>query len=754
MAYVSWPIARTPDMDNKPSKPDFRDEQADLQSTSLKIITLFVIAISYLWLLWVLWPENVGAIPVGAGVSTALLALSSIASVVLRKRHLRLASHMFVWGVFGAVVGAFFAFPSTAVAYAFILPIIFASVLLGQQGFFLISSLSMLLILSFWILDTSAHTPLGGVVLPISVIGLVALSSWLSARNLYIALAWMWHGFELSRQNEETARQRQAELRRTLKALDEATYRLERTNHMLAMARDQAEEARRLKQQFAQTISHELRTPLNLIVGFTELMTESPEYYGAQPPLAYLRDLNIVHRNACHLQNLVSDVLDLARIEAAQMTIVSEKVDPATLVLEAVETARSLVESHGLSLRTKVEADLPPLWVDPTRIRQVLFNLLNNAARFTKEGNIRINVHQQGQEVIFSVTDTGVGISPQDVPRLFAEFQQVDGGMRRRHEGAGLGLAISRQFIELHSGRIWAESDLGKGSTFSFALPVGYRDLAPGVIGGGLTAYAARQSGRDDEPILLAVTSSPSAAGLLSRYVRECHTVVASSLEQARDMAQQFIPQAVVIDRESEPLETAEVLALARKWGLPRVPFVACSLPGDATLRDQAAADGYLIKPVSRRDLWDVLRQFGADVDKILVVDDDQDFVMLMSRMLEDSPVRRYRVISAYSGQEGLTMMNHHHPDLVLLDLMLPDISGYQVIHRIRSNPAWTRTPVILVSAQDEADAQQLLKGEMVVSRVDGLMQGEMVQWIRNIVNTNTPRAVRQETGAKVSDGA
>jgi signal transduction histidine kinase len=291
--------------------PDFRDDLADLRAESLKIIALLIGVIGNLWLVWVVNPATGGAAPpIEVWVGSGLLALSACLSYALRDRLLRVASALLVWGTLIAIVLATLTFRSFDLAYLFILPIIFANVLLGQWAFFLVATVAIFLTLSVG--TTRMGMPLlsMAVVLPTVIIVLVALASWLSARNLYTALAWAWHGCERAHHNEQIARERQGELRRTLKALDEATHRLERTNYMLALARDQAEEARRLKQQFAQTISHELRTPLNLIAGFTELMAHSPEYYGCQLPPAYLRDLSIVYRNTCHLQALVSDVLD------------------------------------------------------------------------------------------------------------------------------------------------------------------------------------------------------------------------------------------------------------------------------------------------------------------------------------------------------------------------------------------------------------------------------------------------------------
>lgn len=732
-----------------------------LREHSLTPIALFVGTIGYTWLVSTMIRLDSNRLIVkSAWLGSALLLLGASVGLVLKRGHLRLAAHLLVWSTLGAAACALLTFPSPATMYLFILPITFASALLSQPAFLCVTGLAGFSALTIGMTHIAGPLPLADVPLlattgvivahfvsselapPVTTTLLVATTLWLSAHSLRTALTWVWNGYEHARRNEQIARDRQAELKRALKALDEASYRLERANYMLALARDQAEEARRLKQQFAQTISHELRTPLNLIVGFTELMAGSPEYYGGPLVPAYLRDLGIVYRNACHLQALVNDVLDLARIEAAQMSLVLEQVDPEATVREAVDTARSLVEARGLALHTVIEPGLPGLWLDPTRIRQVLFNLLNNAARFTERGRVTVSVRRLGQDVLFGVSDTGVGIAPEDIPRIFKEFQQADGGTQRQHGGAGLGLAISRKFVELHGGHIWAESRVGQGSTFTFSLPIDHAglDLEPGRH----EAHSPRTASlkESEEPVLLAVTRSLSAATLLTHYVHAFRTVAVSDLKEARRMAGQLSPQVVLIDRACTEVDQEALEELARAWGLARTPFILCPLPGEELLRRRLAVDGYLIKPVSRQNLWDLLRQFGEGVDRVLVVDDDQDFVLFLSRILEDSPVRRYQVTSAYTGQEALALLDHRPPDLMLLDLMLPDIDGAQIIERMRANPAWRHIPILVVSAQDESDYRASLPGAMAVAKASGLTPGEVVQWVQHVADT----AVRLST--------
>jgi len=719
--------------------PDLRSNLSDLQLQSLRVIAALVGTVGSLWLFWVTFPPTGGPNPPFiAWIGGLVLVLSLCLSYALKDRSLRLASAALVCGMVLAIEFAGLTYRSTLAAYLFTVPVILASVLLSQQAFFVVAVVAIGLTLPTNPMGLQMAS-LGAIVSPIVVIALVAMASWLSAHNLHTALAWVWHGYESARRNELIARERQSELKSALKALDEATHRLERTNYMLTLARNEAEEARRLKQQFAQTISHELRTPLNLIVGFTELMTQSPEHYEAPLPPAYMRDLSIVYRNACHLRSLIDDVLDLARIEAAQMSLMPEDVDPGVLVEEAVNTARSLAEVRGLQLHMMIEPALPHLYVDPTRIRQVLFNLLSNAVRFTEHGGISIAVRRQADSMVFSVTDTGVGLAPESIERVFEEFQQADGSTRRRHSGAGLGLAISKRFVELHGGRIWAESQLGQGSTFSFSLPIG---RPQGVVASGQRPEEGGRADMEkgsDQSVVLAVTPSPSAAGLLTRYLHGCRTTVAADLEQARLMAQQVIPQVVLIDQACQGLNHLALGQLARDWDLPRTPFVICPLPGEELMRERLAVNGYLAKPVSRQGLWDALRPFGEGVDKLLVIDDDRDFALLLARML-DSPVRRYQVITAYNGHDGLEMMRRHRPDLVLLDLVLPDMHGLQVLECIGAAPELQHTPVIVISAQNELSQTQALDGAMLITRDSGLMPAEVVRWVQSIVDVAAGR--------------
>ncbi len=711
-----------------------QENLTDLRVQSLRLMAGFVGTIGLVWFLIVNWPASGGDSPaLAAWLGGPLLILAAAQALIIPQRLSSLVSALFVACVSLAAGCGLLLLPSLQGAYLLILPIIFGSVLLGERAVFILAPLA-----SVFSAVAGLHvfglTPGSAALwLPIITTLMVAIASWLSARNLYTALDWVWSGYEQAHANEQLARQQQGELRQALKALDEASYRLERANYMLTVARDQAEEARRLKQQFAQTISHELRTPLNLIVGFTELLAGNPEYYGGKLPAAYVRDLSIVHRNACHLQSLVNDVLDLARIEAAQMALQPEETDPGLLLQEAANTVRGQVEVHGLALHTVIEPGLPRIWLDPNRIRQVLINLLSNALRFTEQGSITAGVERQRDELVFSVADTGAGIAPEYIAVIFEEFRQVDGTTRRRHGGTGLGLAISRRFVELHGGHIWVKSQVGQGSTFFFSLPL--QQLHPIVSPTGPAPVSHSATTTPCEvPVLVAVTRSPAAASLLSRYTHGLHTVIVPDLEQGRRTASQLAPQAILIDQSSAPMSLGELQRLGKEWSLSQTPFIACPLPGEESLRQQLAVDAYLIKPISKASLWDTLRRFGENIDRVLIIDDDVDFAKLVSRMLTGNAVRRYQVVSASTGREGIALVQHRRPDLILLDMVLPDMNGAQVLASIRALPEGRQVPVVIVSAQDELSSSNASPGATIISRASGLSPVEIVRLVETVV--------------------
>ncbi|MBN1565440.1 MAG: response regulator, partial [Anaerolineae bacterium] len=570
---------------------------------------------------------------------------------------------------------------------------------------------------------------------PMTTLTLTTIAIFISTKNLRTTLDWTINGYEEAHKNELIAREHKARLEQVLKQLDTTLAKLQRSNVMLVQTRNQADEARKLKQQFAQTISHELRTPLNLIAGFTETMIKSPEYYGGSLPPAYLRDLSVVYRNAAHLQDLVNDVLDLARLESAYMSLESEELDLLTVIDDAISTARQLVEGRGLVLRTHLPDQLPSIWGDAVRLKQVILNLLNNAARFTEDGEIVVSAAPQDSEVIVMVSDTGIGIPTKNMADIFESFRQLENPMQRRNEGAGLGLAISKQLINLHGGKIWVESEVGVGSVFSFSLPVSQVETLLHDTPISDVVPLDESTLKHNQPqVVLLVTRSPSAAALVSRSLSDFRFLVVPELAQVQRAAMQIMPQAIIIDTSTEPIDQTALQAVIQALQTSQTVIITCPLPGEEPLRQRFAVDGYLIKPITYENLWDVLRQFSDTLNNVLVVDRDPDFVRLIERMLSN-PVRHYQITYAYTGCEALEMVKRNRPEIILLDLNLPDMDGQQVIQHIQNNENLRDIRIVIITAYEEIDHSNLLTLPMCISKPSGLKPSEIMRWLQTTLN-------------------
>jgi len=300
------------------------------------------------------------------------------------------------------------------------------------------------------------------------VVGMV----WLMLRPTLTAVGWAWSSYRRSEELLEQARDYQMQLKEALKEMQSTNLQLQRLNQQARRLQLAAENAQRAKQQFVTNVSHELRTPLNMIIGFCEMITQYPDTYGWNIPQALLDDLNVIQRNARHLADLINDVLDLSQIESGQMKLNREYVSLPEIIDAATVVVQPLFTSKSLYLHIDLAPDLPPIYVDPLRIREVIINLLSNAGRFTEKGGVTLRAWREEKDIVVSVKDTGPGIAPKDREKVFEPFYQADGSLRRRHGGTGLGLSISRKFIEMHGGTIWFESEPGSGTVFHFRLPV------------------------------------------------------------------------------------------------------------------------------------------------------------------------------------------------------------------------------------------------------------------------------------------
>lgn len=703
-----------------------------LRTDSYKIMSFVTGVFAWFWFSWSILPDKHHA----AFGSTMWIPGAFILGVIVLSRLLRQYQSfsgdiLFIGGLFVTILMSLIFSKSPSVVVLFFVPILFASVFFSRLGLITVAGLTSIVLLNVTILISEFS--FGVMVVPLITLGMATSAVWVSNYNLQEALAWTMNGYQQARKNELVVRKQKAILEDTLQRLDATIEQLQLSNAMLTEARNKAVEAQRLKQQFAQTISHELRTPLNLIVGFTETMIKSPEYY--EKPLApeYLRDLSVVYRNATHLQNLVNDVLDLARLEKASIMLVTEPLQMAGVITDAANTVRGLVDKQGLSLVVDIAPDLPMISGDPVRLKQILLNLLNNAIRFTEQGQIKIHAKAEENDVYVFVEDTGTGIPYDRQNAIFEPFLQLENPMQRRRNGAGLGLAISKHLVELHGGQIAVKSQPGEGSKFYFNIPIYLPETLE--VEGLLKTQAnpAIQEEVSNRIPLAVVTTSSSAITLLSQISGNYRPVVVPDIHQIPSVAQKMMLHQVLVDTNSTQFSEEQREYLAQTPELKDVRLIFCPLPNEDSLRQQYAADGFVVKPVSQEIMQDILRQINPHYAQILIVDDNRDFVRLMDRLVS-SASGYIQVMHAFSGSQAISLAEEHQFDLVLMDINLPDVDGLNLVQRIRQLSLNDNLKIIIVSAYDIEFAATPLPGNLSIWKPAGLFPNEVLKFVQAIL--------------------
>ncbi len=457
-------------------------------------------------------------------------------------------------------------------------------------------------------------------------------------------------------------------------------------------------EVDKLKSQFLANMSHELRTPLNSIIGFSRVILK-----GIDGPITDLQqqDLTAINSSGQHLLNLINDVLDISKIEAGKMELAFEdNVSLGDLINSAMSTAVGLTKDKPIKLERIVPADLPTVRADPTRIRQVIINFLSNAAKFTEEGTITVKALLQRNargipEVMVGVTDTGIGITPEDQTKLFQAFTQVDASPTRKTGGTGLGLSISRRLIEMHGGRIGVHSEASKGSTFYFTIPV------PGAGPDNADGENAKS--------ILAIDDDRMVINLYERYLKEhgYHVVPLTDPAHAVEMARQIKPFAITLDIMMPNRNGWTVLEMLKADPVTRnIPVVICSIVEDQEKGFSLGAADYLTKPILEDDLVTALNRLNGDgsIHEVLVVDDDADDLRLVQKILQEHT--QYTVRLAHGGPEGLAAIQAKPPHAVILDLFMPELDGFAFLEAIRADKAFRDIPVIIFTAGDLTDEQ------------------------------------------------
>ncbi len=503
-------------------------------------------------------------------------------------------------------------------------------------------------------------------------------------------------------------RQGQEELARYSRTLEEKvaqrTSELQERSDQLEVALQRATEADRLKSEFLANMSHELRTPLNSIIGFSRVILSSID-----GPITNLQrtDLTAIHNSGVHLLGLINDILDLSKIEAGHMELSKESVELSPVVKGVLDTCIPLVQGKAVELRQEIPIGLVAVYADPTRVRQIILNLVSNAIKYTDRGSITVSAHLQGAEVVIGVSDTGTGIAPQDIGKVFEPFRQVGQAVEKRAGGTGLGLAISRRFVEMHGGRIWVESALGQGSSFYFTLPAmgASPALAPPVAKEPVARLPVR-------PILV-VDDDPDTISLFRRYLeqRGYQVIGATDAVEALRLAWEERPSAITLDIRLPDEDGWTVLrALKEDRATRDIPVIICSVVQDQGTGFNLGAVDHLTKPISEEALVAAIRRVHRPVQRIVVIDDRPEDLAWMERTLVGAGA--YDIIPASSGEAGLVAIQEHHPDLVLLDLLMPGIDGFEVLSRIKADRRTRAIPVIVITAKELTAADE--------SRLDG----------------------------------
>jgi len=711
-------------------KSDFKDSIIELQRDTHKALVIAVVILALIghFIVGILQPGNLISI---WGI-TLFIGVFGWITFILSKERIQVAKIVWLISLLLYLLLAIYLLKAPEFAYLFALLPFIAVTSLGPVGG--IAMEVIVALLPILLLRTPIAPSFQEVNDIVIVIGglITGIIGWVAGNTLITVADWSLYGMEQARKNMEEARQHRAQLAALLKDLDLAYYRLERANSTLIAAYKQVDQAEQFKGEFITRVSHEMRTPLNLIAGYSELILSSPENYGeVELPGPYRSDINSIYTSSQHLLSVVDDILDLARVEVGKLVLTREWVDLSTLIQEAADMMRDYLSAKKLELQIHIAGNIKQVLIDRLRIRQVLLNLLVNAARFTDRGFIRIMTQSNEKEVIVRVTDTGRGIAAEILPKIFDEFRTTAEPGSAWHTGSGLGLPISKRFVELHKGKMGVESTLMQGSTFWFTLPhteisspqetiettteTRYLDSMRKLISPVKNDYA-----------IVLIAEDPRTVSTLKHYLGEYTIIYAHDYKEGFAKAQESKAIALVANiHEDIPSLPGDLLV------------IRCPLPDYQKDARAIGAIDFLMKPVSTQQLIKSIQGVGGSVERILVVDDDLETVKLFQRMLY-TYLREGNCLDAYSGLEALQVLRRTRVDLVLLDISMPEMNGYQVLNEMKSDPSLAGIPVILLSGLVQ-DNTGPLEGMVQIEKQGGFNLGQVVQTVEAVLSVLVP---------------
>lgn len=677
-----------------------------------------------------------------------VLLLLLFASYRLLERQYLVSQVIWQAGLFGAIVIAIWATRVPEIALLSSLIPLISVMTLGIPGAFL-SGLAVVSITS-WVgnptLFPAFSSSMSWMIFAIAVF--CGLIGWAATNPLLTAAEWSLFSLGEAQKHLNEAREQRVELLQIQEDLVQANRELARLSDRLKVLQQVADEARQAKAEFVANVSHELRTPLNMVIGFADVIIQNPRLYGGRLPAALLTDITAIRRNTEHLSNLVNDVLDLSQVEAGRMALSKEWVSIPEIIDSALSVVKGLFDSKGLYIHTNIDSSIPLVYCDPVRIRQVIINLLSNAGRFTDRGGIEVTCQLSQDTVTISVRDTGPGISESDQKKIFEPFQQVDNSIRRKHGGSGLGLTISKQFVEMHGGHMWLESQVKVGTLIGFDLP-----LATHVEDTPTQLHTYQRSfNPEDEagyrlrnrpfkappPVVpfrfIVVEDGKSLTNLLERYLPDVEISLVNDPNQAISELERSPAQLLILNTASEELS-------AFPARLPyNTPVVRCFVPGESEAARRLGVVDYLVKPVSATKLQNTLeKRIGNEAKTILVVDDEPDELHLFVRMLESMSIR-HRILQATDGVRALSMIRKRKPDIILMDLIMPNMDGFQVLAEKSRDPSISHIPVMVISARDPV-GEPMIGNTLSIIQSGGFTVANLMDSLQTLSNVLSPLA-------------